>query len=194
MKIYCFSNSNLLIKLNFFYSFFFHHIFSASGNVNLPPIFTQDMNNLALSETTPLNSVVYKLEGYDPEGASVTFGLIGSENFEVDANTGDVTLIKQLDREVSAHHNQDNIFWHLNLHFQKQDTLSFLVSIKDKVSESGDSDNDNFVQVPISIIILDENDNPPEFQNVSRSFYMGNTRGVENNYALCAMKRRRSCG
>jgi hypothetical protein len=70
------------------------------GNVNLPPIFTQDMNNLALPETTPLNSVVYKLEGYDPEGGSVTFGLIGSENFEVDANTGEVTLTKQLDREV----------------------------------------------------------------------------------------------
>lgn len=51
--------------------------------------------------------------------------------------------------------------------FQTQDTLSFLVSIKDKVSESGDSENDNFVKVPISIIILDENDNPPEFQNVS---------------------------
>lgn len=41
------------------------------------------------------------------------------------------------------------------------------MSIKDKVNESGDSDNDNFVQVPISVIVLDENDNPPEFQNVS---------------------------
>lgn len=57
-------------------------------------------------------------------------------------------------------------------HSQSQDTLSFLVSIKDKVSESGDSDNDNYVQVPISVIILDENDNPPEFQNVS-SFEFG---------------------
>lgn len=73
---------------------------TASGNVNLPPIFTQDMNNLALVETTPVNSVVYRLEGYDPEGGNVTFGLIGSENFEVDPNTGDVKLIKQLDREV----------------------------------------------------------------------------------------------
>lgn len=60
------------------------------------------MNNLALSETTPLNSVVYKLEGYDPEGGSVTFGLIGSENFEVDPTSGNVTLIKQLDREVRS--------------------------------------------------------------------------------------------
>lgn len=58
------------------------------------------MNNLALSENTPLSSKVYQLEGYDPEGGSVTFGLIGSKNFEVDAITGDVKLIKQLDREV----------------------------------------------------------------------------------------------
>lgn len=58
------------------------------------------MNNLALSETTPLNSIVYRLEGYDPEGRNVTFGLIGTENFEVNPNTGDVKLIKQLDREV----------------------------------------------------------------------------------------------
>jgi Cadherin domain len=72
----------------------------ASGNVNLPPIFTQDMNNLALSETTPVNSTVYRLEGYDPEGGNVTFGLDGTDNFEVNPVTGDVKLTKQLDREV----------------------------------------------------------------------------------------------
>lgn len=49
---------------------------------------------------------------------------------------------------------------------QKQDTLSFLVSIKDKISEL-DSVNDNLVEVPISVIVLDENDNAPIFQNVS---------------------------
>lgn len=55
----------------------------------------------ALSETTPLNTIVYKLEGYDPEGRNVTFGLVGSENFQVDAISGDVKLVKDLDREVS---------------------------------------------------------------------------------------------
>ena len=50
---------------------------------------------------------------------------------------------------------------------QTHETLSFLVSIKDKVSDSGDSENDNFVQVPITVIVLDENDNQPEFQHVS---------------------------
>lgn len=50
---------------------------------------------------------------------------------------------------------------------QTHETLSFLVSIKDKVSDAGDSENDNFVQVPVSVIVLDENDNSPEFQHVS---------------------------
>lgn len=85
-----------------FYFFFFSLAFftTASGNVNLPPIFTQDMNNLALSETMPLDALVYTLEGFDPEGGNVTFGLIGSENFEVNPITGEVKLIKKLDREV----------------------------------------------------------------------------------------------
>lgn len=59
------------------------------------------MNNLALPETTPINTIVYTLEGYDPEGGNVTFGLIGSQNFEVNSTTGEVKLIKELDREVS---------------------------------------------------------------------------------------------
>lgn len=60
------------------------------------------MNNLALSETTPVGSVVYRLEGYDPEGGNVSFGLLGSDNFLVDPTSGDVKVIKSLDREVSV--------------------------------------------------------------------------------------------
>lgn len=58
------------------------------------------MNNLALSESTPIDSIVYTLEGYDPEGEQVTFGLIGSDNFDVNPRTGDVKVVKSLDREV----------------------------------------------------------------------------------------------
>lgn len=48
------------------------------------------------------------------------------------------------------------------------DTLSFLVTIKDQVNTTGgNSENDNLVEVPIRVIVLDENDNAPEFQNVS---------------------------
>lgn len=66
----------------------------------MPPVFTEDMNNLALSEATPVGWIVYTLEGYDPEGGEVTFGLIGSENFAVDPKSGEVKVIKALDREV----------------------------------------------------------------------------------------------
>lgn len=52
------------------------------------------------------------------------------------------------------------------LYFQSQETLSFLVSIKDKVNEE-ESENDNLVTVPITVIVSDENDNAPEFLNVS---------------------------
>lgn len=61
------------------------------------------MNNLALSEATPVGWIVYKLEGYDPEGGDITFGLVGSDNFMVDAKTGDVKVISELDREVGLH-------------------------------------------------------------------------------------------
>lgn len=60
------------------------------------------MNNLALSEATPIGWAVYELEGYDPEGGEVTFGLIGSDNFAVDSKTGEINVVKALDREVSA--------------------------------------------------------------------------------------------
>lgn len=79
------------------------------------------MNNLVLSESTPLNTIVYNLEGFDPEGktiirvylnksnetlsfvsgGAVTFGIIGSNNFIVNSRTGEVKIIKSLDREVT---------------------------------------------------------------------------------------------
>lgn len=42
-----------------------------------------------------------------------------------------------------------------------------MVTIKDRVSATGaDSDDDNLVKVNIDVIVSDENDNAPEFQNV----------------------------
>ena len=49
-----------------------------------------------------MGSVVYTLEGYDPEGSNVTFGLIDSGHFQVDPVTGQVRIVKALDREVSG--------------------------------------------------------------------------------------------
>lgn len=125
---------------------FLHRPFPARCETNLPPIFTQVMNNLVLPENTEVGSVAYQLEGYDPEGSIVTFGSIGSDHFQVDAATGNVTLVKPLDRE-------------------EKDTITFLVTIRDRVNGTAESDHDNIVRVPINVIVLDENDNAPEFQN-----------------------------
>lgn len=72
-----------------------------TGTCNLPPVFTQDMNNVVLSEAVEVGSIVYTLEGYDPEKSEITFGLVGTDNFEVDPKTGAVKVIKALDREVN---------------------------------------------------------------------------------------------
>lgn len=86
------------------------------GTCNLPPVFTQDMNNLALSEATPVGTIVYRLEGYDPEGSDVIYGLIGTDNFMVNNMTGDVSVIKPLDREVllTFFHNLKLVICYLN--------------------------------------------------------------------------------
>ncbi|XP_036327722.1 cadherin-87A [Rhagoletis pomonella] len=117
-----------------------------SSETNRPPVFTQVLNNIVLEENAAVGTVVAQLQGYDPEGSNVTFGAIGSEHFEVDPITGIIKLIKPLDRE-------------------EKDSLLFHVTIRDQVNPDGESDQDNIVQVPITIIVLDENDNPPEFQN-----------------------------
>lgn len=114
----------------------------------MPPVFTQTLNNIVLYENVPVGTVVFRLEGSDPEDSNVTFGSIGSDHFSVDPVSGNITLVKPLDREET-------------------DSLTFLVSIRDQVDPAGESEQDNVVQQPITFIILDENDNPPEFQNVS---------------------------
>lgn len=59
------------------------------------------MNNQVLSEKTPVGEIVFKLEGSDPEGGPVHYGLHGTDLFKVDRNTGDVITVKPLDHEVS---------------------------------------------------------------------------------------------
>ncbi|XP_001989490.2 cadherin-87A [Drosophila grimshawi] len=117
-----------------------------NSEMNSPPVFTQTLNNIVLYENVPVGTVVFQLQGSDPEMSNVTFGSIGSDHFSVDPVSGNITLVKPLDREET-------------------DSLTFLVSIRDRVHPNGESDQDNVVEQPITFIILDENDNPPEFQD-----------------------------
>ena len=50
-------------------------IFNGSRGLNLPPFFTADMNQHTLTENTPVGSAIYTLQGKDPEGSRVKYGL-----------------------------------------------------------------------------------------------------------------------
>ncbi|XP_066522734.1 cadherin-related family member 1 isoform X2 [Hoplias malabaricus] len=106
---------------------------------------SSDSGNMALfsvSEDTPVGSLVYTLNGTDPEGDSVRYGLSfekgSKEYFRVDSKSGRVTLITALDREV-------------------EEEITVVVSITDgrnKVVEKG------------RVFVTDANDEKPVFLNL----------------------------
>lgn len=100
-----------------------------------------DMNNLVIPENIPVESNIYRLQGTDPENSPVYFGLEGTDVLKVNRITGDVTVVKPLD-------------------YEQNNTLNIIVSIEDEVEGGG---KNNIVEVPITVIISDENDNAPEF-------------------------------
>ncbi|XP_039644049.1 cadherin-related family member 1-like isoform X3 [Perca fluviatilis] len=101
-----------------------------------------NMALFSISEDTPVGTQIYILNGTDPEGDPVRYGLtfeMGSkEYFRVDSKSGNVTLIQELDRE-------------------KQHEISALVSI---------TDGRNKVVETVRVFVTDVNDEPPEFQNL----------------------------
>ncbi|XP_060884454.1 cadherin-related family member 1 isoform X1 [Labrus mixtus] len=121
-----------------------------SGKTDYAPYFydngpSSTNGNMALfsiSEDTPVGMQVYILNGTDPEGDPVRYGLTfekGSQEYlRVEPKSGNVTLVKELDRE-------------------KQDEISVLVSI---------TDGRNKVIETVRVFVTDANDEPPEFQNL----------------------------
>ncbi|XP_054455392.1 cadherin-related family member 1 [Anoplopoma fimbria] len=101
-----------------------------------------NMALFSISEDTPVGTQIYILNGTDPEGDPVRYGLtfeMGSKEYlRVDSKSGRVTLIQELDRE-------------------KQDEISVMVSI---------TDGRNKVVETVRVFVTDANDEPPEFQNL----------------------------
>uniref|UniRef100_A0A3B4U9G3 Photoreceptor cadherin n=1 Tax=Seriola dumerili TaxID=41447 RepID=A0A3B4U9G3_SERDU len=69
--------------------------YSQNGNLAL----------FSLSEDTPVGTQIYCLNGTDPEGQEVSYGLSfdpgSKEYFRVDPKSGNITLVEKLDREVN---------------------------------------------------------------------------------------------
>ncbi|XP_037542730.1 cadherin-related family member 1 [Nematolebias whitei] len=104
-----------------------------------------DNGNLALfslSEDTPVGTQIYRLNGTDPEGQEVRYGLSfdpgSKEYFSVNTKSGSITLVEKLDRE-------------------KQDSIDVNISITDGKSQ---------VVEKVTIFVMDANDEKPEFQNM----------------------------
>lgn len=75
-------------------------IFVLGCLANLPPLFILDMNNIVIPENTPVGTMIYTLQGTDPENSPVHYDLQGTDALKVDHATGDVTVVKPLDYEV----------------------------------------------------------------------------------------------
>uniref|UniRef100_A0A8C1ZST8 Photoreceptor cadherin n=1 Tax=Cyprinus carpio TaxID=7962 RepID=A0A8C1ZST8_CYPCA len=105
---------------------------SSNGNMAL----------FSISEDTSIGTHVYTLNGSDPEGEPVTYGMTfdkgSKEYFSVEPKSGNVTLIQTLDREV-------------------QDEIIAFVTI---------TDGRNKVVENVRVFITDANDEKPEFLNL----------------------------
>ncbi|KAG8178249.1 hypothetical protein JTE90_000350 [Oedothorax gibbosus] len=108
---------------------------------NSPPIFLRNIDLAVIKENTPVGSVFFNLLGSDPENSTITYGLEGTDRFVVNSTTGVISVAAPIDREIN-------------------DSLRFYVSLEDFV---GNGQDNNVVRVPVTVIILDENDNEPVF-------------------------------
>uniref|UniRef100_A0A3B4V792 Photoreceptor cadherin n=1 Tax=Seriola dumerili TaxID=41447 RepID=A0A3B4V792_SERDU len=124
----------LLLQFTLDYAPYFYDNGPSSTNGN--------MALFSISEDTPVGTQIYILNGTDPEGDPVRYGLTfekgSKEYFRVEPKSGNVTLIQELDRE-------------------KQGEISVLVSI---------TDGRNKVVETVRVFVTDANDEPPEFQNL----------------------------
>ncbi|CAL1286590.1 unnamed protein product [Larinioides sclopetarius] len=125
-----------------------------SGQINRPPEFVKggDMDKFSLKEDTPVGTSVYTLRARDPENTRVHYYISG-DSLTVERDTGVVKLTRPLDREVES-------------------SVEVIISITD---ESVGGQQPNTISIRREILILDQNDNPPKFQNAPYSFSLDET-------------------
>lgn len=112
-------------------------------DANRPPTLIRNIDLSVVNENTPIDSQVFQLVALDPEGSPVTYALNGTNVFRVDRKSGVVSVASTIDREQLGEH------------------IHFTVIIEDQVASGIQN---NVVKIPVTVYVIDENDNPPKFQ------------------------------
>ncbi|GFG39324.1 hypothetical protein Cfor_05829, partial [Coptotermes formosanus] len=60
-----------------------------SVTANSPPQLLEDINNLPVSEGTPVGKVLFTVNATDPEGSPVHYGILDTDQVGVDKDTGE---------------------------------------------------------------------------------------------------------
>lgn len=128
---------------------------------NLPPVFIQNIDLSVVSENTPVGTNIYQLKATDPENSRLTFGIEGTSLLRVDARTGVVSVNQPIDREKLG------------------DSIRFFVTLEDYVGGTTGTNENNIVKVPVTVLILDQNDNRPKF-----SYDGKNITGIDERIGL----------
>lgn len=118
------------------------------------PIFKKDMDSLTIKENTPVGEIVYTLEAQIDRGqqqARILYGIEGTQLFSVDKFSGQVRVAQLIDREQTS----DSIT------FQVTATAIYTTPDQPQRSQTKRS-----TQLSVTVLILDENDNPPRIEHV----------------------------
>jgi hypothetical protein len=125
--------------------------FGLQCGANRPPTLIRNIDLSVVNENTPIDSQIFQLVALDPEGSPVTYALNGTNVFRVDRRTGVVYVAAPIDRE------------------QLGENIQFTIVIEDQV---GNGMANNVVRIPVTVYVIDENDNPPQFQvNIAPSTF-----------------------
>ena len=113
------------------------------------PKFSQEVFTASLREDTPIDAIATKIHATDDDGLpmnkKISYDILdGSQEFRIDSETGMVRLAKSLDREVQDMYNL---------------TVRAMDHGRPRLSQIAN----------LIILILDVNDNPPEF--ASRMYF-----------------------
>ena len=143
-------------------------IVSVTNIDDTPPVFNQSIYTIHIEEELPVSAFLIKVVAYDSDSSndSIIYSILEEEQsifFDIDSKTGDLYIAQHLDRESMPQ-------------------VSITVAAK-----SADF-NGNFISSTstVNIVLIDVNDNPPQFLNEPISFSI--SEDVGNNVTVGSLE------